>query len=141
MQVHIIDQITHVLKLDRGDSWVESMDRYLEEYGVRNAHFTGLGAVDVISCGYYDFDAREYVFKPYEGMHEVLNLTGNVFLKEGVPFIHAHATFSDEENQAFGGHIEDMRVGVTLEVAVHPLTSSLKREYDEETGLWLIVGE
>lgn len=139
MRAHIINPTTHILKLNRGESWLSAMTAYLGGQGIENAHFTGLGAVDVISCGYYDFDTREYVFKQYEGMHEVLNLTGNVFLKEGEPFIHAHATFSDEENQAFGGHVEDMRVGVTLEVTLHPLTSSLKREYDDETGLWLIA--
>lgn len=141
MHVYVINPNTHILKLSRGESWLDAMTAYLKEHGVQNAHFSGLGAVDVISCGYYDFDAREYVFKKYEGMHEVLNLTGNVFLKEGEPFIHAHATFSDEQNQAFGGHVEDMRVGVTLEVALHPLTNSIKREYDDETGLWLIAPE
>ena len=59
-------------------------------------------------------------------------------LKDGAPFVHLHAIFTDTENSAFGGHIEEMRVGVTLEIILTPLQSELSREHDEAIGLFLI---
>lgn len=74
----------------------------------------------------------------YPELYEVLGLTGNIMLKEGKPFVHLHGMFSNTDNSAFGGHVVEMEVGVTLEVALTVLPTSFRRCWDEETGLHLI---
>jgi len=39
-------------------------------------------------------------------------LEGNVALKEGEPFIHAHVVLSDHNMQTLGGHLFETTVGV-----------------------------
>lgn len=130
---------THALLiLKRGELVVESLTLIAKQEKIENALISGLGAVKNIRCGYYDLADREYHFEEYPELCEVLNLSGNIMLKEGVPFVHLHATFSDTKNHAFGGHVVEMEVGVTLEIALTLLPSSHARRYDEETGLHLI---
>jgi uncharacterized protein len=127
-----------VLKLEQGEEVVVAITNFCAEQGITNASILGLGAVDWIQCGYYDLVTKEYVFQEYDGLYEVLNATGNVMLKEGKPMVHLHATFSDTENRAFGGHVAAMRVGVVLEVILTPLSSAIERKLDEEIGLFLM---
>jgi uncharacterized protein len=107
-------------------------------HSIRNGHFTGIGAVSELTCGYYELSEKKYYFTDYTDMVEVVSLTGTIMLKDAEPFIHMHGVFTDTKNHAFGGHIVEMRVGVTLEVVLTPLTSNFVRLPDACSGLALI---
>lgn len=128
----------YILKIEKGEDVIASITEFCEQEGIKNAYFRGIGAVEHISCGYYALSEKKYYFKQYDGLFEVLSATGNVALKEGKPFVHLHAVFSDEENTAFGGHVEEMRVGVVLEVVLEVLPTAIERELDDEIGLFLM---
>ncbi|MEX0917840.1 MAG: PPC domain-containing DNA-binding protein [Candidatus Paceibacterota bacterium] len=128
----------YVIVLQQGENVIETLTRFCTEENIENAYFRAMGAVEHVSCGYYALDEKRYYFKQYDQLLEVASATGNIMLKEGVPFVHLHAIFTDTENNAFGGHVEEMRVGVTLEVILTPLASSLTREHDDKIGLFLI---
>ncbi|MCB9812067.1 DNA-binding protein [Candidatus Nomurabacteria bacterium] len=131
---------TEIVVLKRGQRVIEALTAYAKEMGISNASFNAIGAVEQITCGYYDLQTRTYKFKNYpEGVFEVVSATGNIMLKEGEPFIHLHAVFTNEDNEAFGGHVEEMRVAVTLEVILTVCDTALERRYDDETGLYLIT--
>lgn len=138
MEIQRIDDQTELIVLCKGEQVVERLTRHCKEKGIANASLSGIGAVTQITCGYYDLEARSYEFRAYPGLYEVVNLTANVMLKDGQPFVHMHATFTDTENRAFGGHVEEMCVGVTLEIFLRRYPTTHARSYDEETGLHLI---
>lgn len=137
MQYTKIDD-RYIVKLERGEDVVATLTQFAEQEQIGFATITALGAVDQISCGYYTLTDREYHFKSYEGMFEVLNATGNIAQKEGKPFVHLHAIFSDETNATFGGHVDQMRVGLVLEVVLTVSSGSVARSFDEGTGLFLM---
>jgi predicted DNA-binding protein with PD1-like motif len=82
---------------------------------------------------------RKYHFVELSQPLEILALAGNISLKDGQPFVHAHITLSDQEGRAFGGHLaEGTRVFAcefTIQEGHAPVT--LARSFDEETGLFL----
>lgn len=129
---------THIIKLEKGENVMETLTTYCKEHKIKNGYFRGIGAVEYVKCGYYALDEKTYHFTEYNALYEVVSATGNVMLKDDEPFIHLHAVFTDTTNQAFGGHVEEMRVGVTLEIILEELDTSISREYDEEIGLFLI---
>lgn len=129
---------TFVLVLDQDDLFIASLQEFCTEQKIANGHFTGIGAVRDITCGYYDLENREYHFSEYPDLVEVVSLTGNIMYKDDAPFVHAHGVFSDTKNQTFGGHIQEMAVGVTLEITLQRFATNLVRTYDENTGLYLI---
>ncbi|MCA9361322.1 DNA-binding protein [Candidatus Kaiserbacteria bacterium] len=127
-----------VIKIEKGEEVLSSLLEFCLTNNIKNASISGLGAVEWVSCGYYSLSDKKYHFKQYDGMYEVLNMTGNVCLKEGKPFVHLHAIFSDTENHTFGGHVEEMRVGVVLELSIEILETNISRIYNEEIGLFLM---
>jgi len=66
------------------------------------------------------------------------NLTGNIALYDGEIMVHSHATFSDEQAQAIGGHLKSAVVSFACEIFLTPLSKQLTRKFDDETGLKLI---
>ena len=128
----------YVLILDRGENVIESVTNFAKGEGIQNARFSVIGAVDFVSCGYYALDEKKYYFKQYDKMLEVASATGNIMLKDGQPFVHLHTVFTDTDNSAFGGHVEEMRVGVTLEIMITTLDSQLSRQLNDDIGLYLI---
>jgi len=129
----------YVIKIERGEEVIATLTEFCRNEGIRNAHFSGIGAVQGLSCGYYALDEKKYYFTQYDELVEVVSLTGNVALKEGEPFLHMHGVFTDTTNIAFGGHIEKMSVGVVLEIVLEVLPSTIERNYDEGIGLYLLT--
>lgn len=127
----------YIIKLEKGEDLITALSSFCVREGIDNAHFSGIGAAENISCGYYALEEKKYYFTQYPELVEVVSLSGNVALKEGRPFIHVHGLFTDRNNQAFGGHIEHMSVGIVLEVILHVLPTSIERRLDDGTGLAL----
>lgn len=137
MQHHQTDG-AYIITIDRGERVIETLTTFAETHEIKNASFTAIGAVDHVSCGYYALEEQAYHFTKYDEPLEVASATGNIMLKDGTPFVHLHAVFTDTTNNAFGGHVEEMRVGVILEVVLTALDSTLDRQHDPSIGLHLI---
>jgi predicted DNA-binding protein with PD1-like motif len=127
-----------LLVFNQGEQFMSTLQDFCVTHQIENAHFSGIGAVKDLTCGYYDLTKREYHFSKYPELVEVVSVTGNIMQKDNTPTVHAHGVFTDTNNQAFGGHIEGMTIGVTLEVTLQQFTTNLYRSYDENTGLYLI---
>lgn len=128
-----------VLVLERGEELIESLNNFADKHNLTNAWLSGLGAAGDMTIGYYDLDTREYVWKNInDGIVEILNLAGNFSRMNGDPVWHVHGVFSRPDLAAFGGHIKEMRVGLTCEIHISHLGVQMERGYDEETGLNLL---
>ena len=129
---------TYIIAIHKGEEVLSVLTTFCTENYISNGYFRGIGAVDYLACGYYELEEKKYHFTHYDQMLEVVSMTGNVMLKDGTPFIHVHGVFTDTTNNAFGGHIKEMKVGVTLEVILTILPTKLDRKLDEDIGLFLI---
>lgn len=127
-----------ILKIEQGEKVHQALTQFCDDHNIQNAIISGIGAASQVTCGYYDLQQREYRFKEYVDLVEVVSYQGNIMIKEGSLFVHAHGTFSDTDNQVFGGHVEEMTVGVVMEIILTPLGSSITRTFDENTGLYLM---
>lgn len=137
MQVTKADS-TYIIKLEPGEAVLKTLTDFCTSEGIKNGTLQAIGAVESVSCGYYELPTKQYHFRQYNEMVEVVSLQGNVALKDGAPFLHIHAVFTNTKNEAFGGHVEEMVVGVTLEVVLNVLPSKVERVYDEGIGLFLM---
>lgn len=77
-------------------------------------------------------------YATFETPLEILGISGNVSLVEGMPLVHAHLTLShikDDEIQVIGGHmIEGSIVHGFSEIIITEITDiEMQKEYDQET--------
>lgn len=91
-------------RLQRGDDLAEGLARFCADHDVRAGCLSGLGALEQGVLGYYDQAAGEYRSRTlYNGL-EIASLVGNVSLKDGAPFVHAHLVLADARQECHGGH-------------------------------------
>ncbi len=92
-------------RLDRGDDLLASLHALCERERVEAGVIQAIGAVERAVVGYYDQQAGHYDELVFEQGMEICNLVGNVSMKDGAPFVHAHVTLGDSEGRCLGGHL------------------------------------
>ncbi|MEW6425743.1 MAG: DUF296 domain-containing protein [Bacillota bacterium] len=129
-------------RLKKGDDLLAALTRECENAEITLGEVRALGAVSRARAGYYDQTGREYKYIEREAPQEILALVGNVSLKDGRPFVHAHIVFSDEEGRAWGGHLAEGTIVFACEFIVREYLSEerFERRFDDETGLFLWSG-
>lgn len=96
-----------------------------------------IGAVQSAKLGYYDQAKKAYTgCVSLNRKLEICSLTGNISLKEGIVFVHAHIVLADLKGKAFGGHLMP---GTEVFAAEYCITEhkgkKLHRIKDPVTGL------
>ena len=125
-------------RLETGSDLVDEIERHCAEHGVTAAQVTVIGAVRRARYAYYEQDGRRYRELETDTHHEIVGFVGNISLREGRPFLHAHATFADADGQTVGGHLLRGIDVFVAEVMIRELSGvALVRQHDEETGLAL----
>ena len=121
-----------------GQDLINSLQTIVGELGISLGRIEGIGALERATVGYYDQILHEYKWIQIEHPMEVLSLQGNISLKDGVPFVHAHLVLGNEKGKCFGGHAgEGCRV-FAFEYIIFPFSGpALERCLDKDTELYL----
>ena len=106
------------LVLERGEEVLEGITRFATETGVRAAHFSGIGAIDRLTLGFYDLVKQAYERRTFDEDLEVASLSGNLAVVDGGPFPHVHGVFCRRDFSPVGGHVFEAVVSIAVEVAV-----------------------
>jgi hypothetical protein len=94
-----------VRRLVPGADLLEELSKLVKVEGIELGALSGIGALRKAAVGIFDLEKREYIVNEFDEEMEICALTGNVSLKEGEPFVHAHLALSDREGRGFGGHL------------------------------------
>jgi uncharacterized protein len=137
------DGYNWLVRLERGELLVEQLTQLAKDENITGAWLSGLGAAEWAELGFYNLHSKAYSWKRFDQLMEITSLQGNVAWsagqQKGEPVIHLHGTFSDENMQAFGGHVKELKVGGTCEILLHRwYEGKLQRSRDSETGLELL---
>jgi predicted DNA-binding protein with PD1-like motif len=130
---------TFALVFEAGDEVMGPFAEFLRENSVSAARFTGIGAFQSVTLGYFDTERKDYDKIPINEQVEVLSLAGDVALQDGEPRIHAHVVVAKSDASAHGGHLIEAIVRPTLEVVLVDSPTLLRKRIDPETGLALIA--
>lgn len=134
------DGYNWLVKLTKGDLLVESLTEVVKKEGIKGAWISGLGGALWAELGWYDLENKKYHWQKRDDLPEITSLQGNVAMKDDQPILHIHATLSDKNMQAVGGHVKEIASAGTIEVLLHRWyeESGLVRTEDESTGLTLL---
>ena len=125
-------------RLETGSDLVEEIEALAEREGIRAGWVSMVGAMQKVAFAYYNQQALRYDNLASEQHHELCSFQGNLSIRDGSPFLHAHATFADHDGVPVGGHLLPGCVVWVAEVHVQELTDvELLRTHDEVTGLAL----
>ncbi|MCX8026844.1 MAG: DNA-binding protein [Thermodesulfovibrionales bacterium] len=125
-------------RLNKGDDIIEGLTRIITQNHIVAGVISAIGAVSKARIGYFDQEKKTYEEKEFEEPMEVLSLTGNISLKDGLPFAHLHIVLSKRDYSVIGGHLYNGTIVYALEYQIVPFYGGyFKRQLDDETGLYL----
>ncbi len=125
-------------RLSHGGDLLEEITDICRRENIQLGWFEALGAVKKARVAFYNQEAHDYEFLVFDQPLEITKLVGNVSLKDGNPFVHAHMTLADKAGNAYGGHLASGTVVFACEFILETFDGPvLKREPDEVTGLSL----
>jgi uncharacterized protein len=125
-------------KLRNGADLLDELTEICRPRNIRLGRIEAIGAVRKACIGFYDQEKREYEYITIDQPMEITNLTGNISIKDGSPFVHAHITLADSSGRAFGGHLARGTIVFACECSIEVLEGpAFERGFDEDTGLSL----
>jgi hypothetical protein len=126
-------------RLPKGGDLLDALTAVCVQHNITLGEVRALGAVTSAKVGYYDQERRVYETLSFDQELEIVHCLGNISLKDGRPFVHAHITYSDTQGRAFGGHLVAGNPVFACEFVIKEYKSetTFARFMDEETGLFL----
>ena len=134
MQSKQVDK-TYFIFLEKDEPVIKTLTEFCRKNGIQNGEISGIGAVKNIEIGAFDPGSKSYIHKNFDKTHELISCMGNITLKDGEPFIHAHITFGDHDMNVKGGHVFAMTVAVVGEFYIRNFDGSIHRELNRDIGL------
>jgi len=135
MKSRVADVI--IARCERGEDLYRSLDRLVRENGVISGSLQVIGALSRCRLGIFENGSYEWVER--DGALEIASCMGNVSLKEGTPFVHAHAVLTDHLGTSLGGHVGDgCRVDPTAEIHLTVYEDPISRKLETDSGLWIL---
>lgn len=130
----------YIVRLDPGEELIAAVQDFCTQHGVTSGWLEALGSSQELQLAYFNTEKKEYETKDFREFLEITTITGNIALKDGKSFCHAHGMFSRADMSTIGGHIMRCVISATCEVRFEVGEGVIKREFDERTGLHLLSG-
>ncbi len=125
-------------QLSYGEDLYDSLTEIVRREKVILGRIHGIGATTEAVVAYYDQHSKTYQSLEFKSGMEILNLSGNVSIRDGQSFVHAHITLSDAQGNVFGGHLMKGTKIFACEVTIEEFDGEpLERGKDDRTGLFL----
>jgi Predicted DNA-binding protein with PD1-like DNA-binding motif len=125
----------HFIYIEKNEKVMDTLTRFCIDKGISNAKLSGIGAVKETEIGAYDTIKKEYIRKEYSDILELVSFEGNITLKDGSPFLHAHVVLSDHNMSTAGGHLFETTVAAVGEFFLMEFDNDAYRELNEDVGL------
>ena len=125
----------HFIYIEKNEKVMDTLTRFCIDKGISNAKLSGIGAVKETEIGAYDTIKKEYIRKEYSDILELVSFEGNITLKDGSPFPHAHVVLSDHNMSTVGGHLFETTVAAVGEFFLREFDNDAYRKLNEDVGL------
>lgn len=111
---------TFRVNFTKGDEILSGLTDFATKYHIRNAHLTGLGALDKGLFGWTDVE-RGLGMKKIELNQEaeIVGLVGSISVNaQGQPNVHVHGSVAYSDGTVHGGHWWEAHVSIIAEIFV-----------------------
>jgi predicted DNA-binding protein with PD1-like motif len=116
---------------------VEFLTELAKENRITVATFTAIGALKYAKLGFYNQKTHEYSETLLSSPQEIAGCLGNISIRDGEPFVHAHAVLADRDGNTKAGHLLEGKVFAAEIHVIELLGTQLVRKNDAVTGLQL----
>ena len=111
---------TYRVNLKKGDEIMSGLTEFAEKYRIKNAHFTGLGALSKGVFGWSNPESKQGQNRIEMNQEaEIVSFIGNISVDDqGRPVVHGHGSVSLSDGTVRGGHWWAAYVGIIAVIYV-----------------------
>jgi len=125
----------YILRLESGDDILKSLGQFATTKKMGASLLEGIGSLNKVKLGHYDFKTRKYSYETFEDDLEILSLSGNISTMNRVPLPHVHVTLGRRDFSVIGGHMDEGSSANMVEIGIWKLPGKLVKSKDDEIGL------
>lgn len=126
-----------LIRAEHGSDLIRFILEFSEKEMITTATFSAIGALKSAKLGFYNQVNHEYKEIMINEPSEIVSCVGNISIKDGKSFIHAHIVLSDENGNTKAGHLFEAIVFAS-EIHLNEFKGpKLERKIDDVTGLSL----
>ena len=125
------------MRVKHDSEMINFVTEFAEKNAIMTATFTAIGALKCAKLGFYDQEKHEYLETLLSAPQEIASCVGNISLKEGKPFVHAHAVLADRKGNTKAGHLLEGKVFAAEVHLTELVGAKIVRKNDAVTGLSL----
>ena len=123
-------------QLPYGSDLYDELTKIVQKENIRLGRISAIGATTHAVVAYYDQHAKKYNPLEFSGGMEILSLSGNISMRDGKSFVHAHILLGDALGKVVGGHLLPGTKLFACEIFIEEFDGNeLVRSHDERTGL------
>ena len=126
-----------IMRVKHDSDIINFLTDVAKKHGIMTASFTAIGALKYAKLGFYDQEKHEYLETLLSAPQEIASCVGNISMKAGEPFVHAHAVLSDPNGNTKGGHLLEGKVFAAEVHVIELIGEKIVRRNDAVTGLSL----
>ena len=126
---------TVIVRMDRNEDLFAELKKVALKENIKLASISALGTFSHMNVGVYDLDQRKFVGNDFDGMFEIVSLTGTINTMDGEYYCHLHTAAGDKNGNVYGGHLSAGTVGATLEMVITVIDGTVDRVKDPDMGL------
>jgi len=124
------------LQIKNGEDLHGALTNYCLKNDIKAGLICAVGALKNAKFSFYDQAKKIFLPENINKPLEILSCLGNISLKDGQPFVHAHLAVSDKAGRVYGGHLEKGTIIFACECAIIQASGELlNRRFDKLTGL------
>jgi hypothetical protein len=113
-----VTQRTFDLRFGEGDEILSGITELAARERITAGYLTGIGGLARATLGWGDPAVGGIKTIPVEQKAELASLTGNITLRDGRPYVHAHAVVALTDGSTKAGHVVTAHVAPLAEVTV-----------------------
>lgn len=122
------------VRLHADENIYEELENVCKKHDVKTAMFvSALGQLKDFKLGYYRGEG-DYAPQEFNGIYELLSLSGSVSKQNDEYKFHLHAVLGDEKKNTVGGHLIEGIVESTNEIVLLKSDIGIKRRVIGESG-------
>lgn len=126
-----------IFKINYGEDITQAITEECRRKKIKSGLVFFIGAVRKATIGYYNQKTKKYKKIFINKPREIVSGVGNISVKEGKIFLHAHVSLSDENGKMSGGHLFSPTIVFACEVFIIENRKKFVRRFDKQTGLFL----
>ena len=131
----------YFMYIEKNEKVMATLVQFCKDQNIQNAKISGIGAVKDTEIGAYDIEQKKYIRNQFKHTWELVSFIGNVTLKDGNPFTHAHVVLSNHDMKTVGGHLFETTVAAVGEFFLRKFEGDAFRVLNKDVGLPCIYME